>query len=413
MNDKVMINDHKIKISTKNIRSNDNTYTYFIAKMNLGKDPVTGKQKQHTFTAKTKEDLIKTLEREFGKPILPPEASYPLSSWLDTWINVYIKNSCKYGTVASYQGICNKRIKPELGDIAIKDLDEYKISSFLKKLEIQGKTDKYIHSTHDILRFALDYAVAKRYLFFNPCSVVPLKKRTHSRPTIFSPKDCVGFKKLIANSPYNNLFGLLMGTGMRIGEAIGLSWDCVDLERRRIYICNQITRTKIVDGKGCIDLWQTTPKNGVPHYIYISEKTAKYLEDEKIKQEREKQKYGDKWYSEHNLVFTKPCGSCLNYAIVNNHFKAAVILIGRPELKIHSIRHTFASIVWAATHNLNAIKDALGHCISSTTLDYIVIPEDTLIKNSSIIADYWDDTLVIDNLENEIEQCPSELFGDD
>lgn len=35
MNDKVMINDHKINISTKNIRSNDNTYTYFIAKMNL------------------------------------------------------------------------------------------------------------------------------------------------------------------------------------------------------------------------------------------------------------------------------------------------------------------------------------------------------------------------------------------
>lgn len=132
-----------------------------------------------------------------------------------------------------------------------------------------------------------------------------------------------------------------------------------------------------------------------------------------MKQEREKQKYGNKWYSEHNLVFTKPSGSCLNYAIVNNHFKAAVILIGRPELKIHSIRHTYASIVWAATHNLNAFKDALGHCISSTTLDYIVTPEDTLIKNSSIIADYWDDTLVIDNLEDEIEQCPSELFGDD
>lgn len=69
--------------------------------------------------------------------------------------------------------------------------------------------------------------------------------------------------------------------------------------------------------------------------------------------------------------------------------------MGRPELKIHSIRHTFASILWSMTHNLNAIKDALGHCTPSTTIDYIVTPEDTLIKYSSIISDYWDDTLVI------------------
>lgn len=52
------------------------------------------------------------------------------------------------------------------------------------------------------------------------------------------------FKKIIAHSPYNNLFGLLMGIGMRIGEAIGLSWDYMDFEKRRIHICNQIIRTK-------------------------------------------------------------------------------------------------------------------------------------------------------------------------
>ena len=46
-------------------------------------------------------------------------------------------------------------------------------------------------------------------------------------------------------------------------------------------------------------MWQTTPKNGVPHYIYISEKTAKYIEDEKMKQEI--QKLGKKWHNKHNL----------------------------------------------------------------------------------------------------------------
>ena len=40
------------------------------------------------------------------------------------------------------------------------------------------------------------------------------------------------------------------------------------------------------------------------------------------------------------------------------------------------------------THNLNAIKDAIGHCASRTTLDYIVTPEETLKKNSEIAAEY-------------------------
>lgn len=108
---------------------------------------------------------MKILERELGKPVLPPEASYLLSSWLDTWVNVYIKNCYRYSTIANYQRKIAKRIKPELGEIALKDLDEYKISRFYKKLEMQGSSDKTIKSIHIILDSALKYAVAKHYLY--------------------------------------------------------------------------------------------------------------------------------------------------------------------------------------------------------------------------------------------------------
>ena len=79
---------------------------------------------------------------------------------------------------------------------------------------------------------------------------------------------------------------------------------------------------------------------------------------------------------------------------------------------IHSIRHTYASIVWAMTHNLNAIKDALGHCASRTTLDYFVTPEGTLKRDSEMVADYWDNALTIENFNDVLSKCPSELFGD-
>ena len=61
MNDTVMINDHRLKISTKTVKANGRNYIYYIAKMNLGKDPTTGKQRQHDFTANSKENLINVL----------------------------------------------------------------------------------------------------------------------------------------------------------------------------------------------------------------------------------------------------------------------------------------------------------------------------------------------------------------
>ena len=67
------------------------------------------------FTVNSKEELIKILERELGKPVLPPEASYQLSSWLDTWINLFIKDFFRYNTIASNQRTINNKIKPELG----------------------------------------------------------------------------------------------------------------------------------------------------------------------------------------------------------------------------------------------------------------------------------------------------------
>ena len=47
-----------------------------------------------------------------------------------------------------------------------------------------------------------------------------------------------------------------------------------------------------------------------------------------------------------------------------------------------------------------------------TTLDYIVTPEETLKKNSEIAAEYWDNRLTIENFNDVLSQCPSELFED-
>ena len=71
MNNTVMINDHRLKISTKTVKANGRNYIYYIAKMNLGKDPTTGKQRQHDFTANSKEELIKILEENYVNLFFP------------------------------------------------------------------------------------------------------------------------------------------------------------------------------------------------------------------------------------------------------------------------------------------------------------------------------------------------------
>lgn len=388
MDNKVIIQGHMHTVSAKTVNKNGRSYEYFYTTLNLGKDPITGKQKQRTITAKTKEKLVEKLEDLQGTPVYSPSAFITLSEWLETWLHVYVEKCLKPTTISSYRYEIKKYINPSIGNILLKDIDEQIISSFYISMEKSGHSTSSILCTHRILSSALRYAACKKYILFNPCDTVPIKKRTYNRIPIFTPSEAVEYTKLIKNTPYENILGILSTTGMRISEAIGLSWDCIDMKARHMTIQNQIVCFKDKNGYKKY-LWQESTKNNVTRTLYIGDDTMNYLTQQKEKQNAERLYYGPAWKNEHNLVFTMPNGRFLKQDTIRNHFKDVVTLLGRPELHVHSLRHTVASVAWDKTHDIHAVQELLGHNNPRTTAYYTQTLENSLIEQSRAVENYW------------------------
>jgi integrase len=149
----------------------------------------------------------------------------------------------------------------------------------------------------------------------------------------------------------------LARTGMRLGEALALQWDDVDFEGRSITIQRTFSRGKI-----------GLPKNGKHRRIDMSMQLTQVLKD--AKHQRKLETINKGWGKVPDWVFVSSAGTPLDI----NHWRKRVFYkaIEKAELRrvrVHDIRHTYASLLIQAGESLAYVRDQLGHHSISVTVD--------------------------------------------
>lgn len=112
--------------------------------------------------------------------------------------------------------------------------------------------------------------------------------------------------------------------GMRIGELLGLQWDCVDFEKGTLLVNKQLLPLK-----GGYQLGPT--KNGTPHQLVPAQQVMKLLKVQQIKQAEQQLAMGELWYNPSNLVFTNEVGAHLAHVSVSKSFKRAAAAVPAPQ----------------------------------------------------------------------------------
>ena len=137
------------------------------------------------------------------------------------------------------------------------------------------------------------------------------------------------------------LYVLLATTGMRRGEACGLRWDDVDVDARRA----AIRQTRLVVDH---DVHVDTPKSrrGVRN-VALDAETVTVLRRWRAFQLQERMRWGEAW-TDTGLVFTREDGSPVHPDRVSKRFKARIAETDVPEIRLHDLRHTWASLALAA-----------------------------------------------------------------
>ena len=183
-----------------------------------------------------------------------------VKDYLAKWLEEVMRPQVKRSTYSAYSASC-KRIAPLIGRKMLQDLRPRDIDTMLRTLAAGGLSHSTLSVTRNLLYSALQYAVYPAELIgANPCAAVKLPKgaprHVTSRTVITDEKMREILAKLPPGHKYRVPCVICLHTGMRIGEALGLEWGDIDLEKGSIAIRRQMQELR----EGKHPMYFETPK---------------------------------------------------------------------------------------------------------------------------------------------------------
>lgn len=166
-----------------------------------------------------------------------------VSDYLDLWFNLYVKTELSYNTQLNYLGLIENHYKPAFGDYSLRSLSSTPIIEYMNALKISGYSQSMLVNVLRTFSCALDYAIEPlHYISFNPASLVKMPKSIQKKEelVILNKEDKERIFKRFENTRFFIVLALGYFCGLRISEACGLTWDCVDFEKREMRIEKQI-----------------------------------------------------------------------------------------------------------------------------------------------------------------------------
>ena len=376
-------------IYKKTVTRKGQEYTYWEAQVTVGADPGTGRQLRKTYTGKTQKEVREKMQAaavavqdgDFFEP-----SRMTVSQWLDLWLEEYSAD-WKYMTKQKYETVCRVHLKPALGATKLAKLTAPQIQRFYNELGRSGKVTrkkdakgkeserreplapKSIRLVHGILSKALNTAVRVGYIKHNPAELCTTPKLEKKEIRPLTDAQIKSFVALCETEEYGRIYKLILFTGLREGEALGLTWDCVDFARNELKIGRQLQR------QGDRDVLVPL-KNSKPRYLTAPAFVMQLLKDERLHQMEQRLAAGELWQGwqsaeEMNtaLVFVKDDGSCITAAALYQRYKHIVEQIGAPDSRVHDLRHTYAVLSLQNGDNVKTVQDNLGHATAAFTLD--------------------------------------------
>ncbi len=369
------------------------------ARFVAGHDPGTGKPVRKSVYAKTQKECRQKLAQAVAavdnNDYFEP-SKMELSTWLDIWTSEYMGDK-KYMTVKQYKAAVRNHIKPSLGAVKLSQLQPHTIQKFYNTLLSEGQkipkrdkdgkivkkdgktvyesapmSAKAVRNIHGVLTKALSVAVDIGYLRTNPADRVTLprvEKRDLAPLTDAQVKD---FLDKASSDDLEIIMKVILFTGLRESEALGLTWDCIDFKAGTVKVCKQLQKRKLEDGGATL----APTKNSKIRVLKPAPFVMGLLDRQYREQAAHRLKMGDMWQGWQTMadrntapVFTTPEGRYISQTSLRYHFKKVAKAIGVPNCRVHDLRHTFAVLSLQNGDDIKTVQGNLGHATAAFTLD--------------------------------------------
>jgi integrase len=337
----------------------------------LGRGPDGKKQQKWVGGFRTRREaeaaLTEALERVRTGTWADP-GRQTVGEYIEDWLTA-VRPSLRSSTATSYEHTLRKWVIPRIGHLRLGALTSAKLSALYGELLKSGRHNgkgglsaRSVAYTHRIVTHALKDAVFWGLLTRNPAAHVDPPRVARPEMKVWAQPEVQRFLASVVDDRLYALWAVLLATGLRRGEALGLRWDDVDLDRRRLSIQRAVT---VVDYKIVVSEPKTARGR---RSVSIDATTAAVLVAHRKRQLEERLAWGPAW-QDSGYVFTTEDGRVLHPQRVTQVFKRLVSEAGLPPIRLHDLRHTAATLALTAGIHPKVVSERLGHATIGITLD--------------------------------------------
>ncbi len=329
-----------------------------------GRDPETGKRiRRRKRIAGTKKEAERALTAELkridaGKP--PRETRMTLGRWVDEHFQKWC-NGVSARTLKGYRQAIDTYVPEHLLRRRLEALSPSDLQGLFNEMSERGLSPTTVRGLRAVLRRALNRAMKLGLVERNAATLVDLPKPAKKEMRALSAAETKRFLEVAAEDRWHALWVLLVTTGLRPGEALGLKWG--DWTGDKLSVRRALVR---VPGQGW-SLEET--KNRRSRVVALPEMTQKALGAHRARHAEQRLRLGADLV-DRGFIFATRSGNPLDATnISKKNFKPLLAAAGLPPIRLYDLRHTAATLRFVNGEHPKVVQEMLGHASITLTMD--------------------------------------------
>jgi len=342
--------------------------TVYEVVVDLGPDPLTGNRRQRSKSFATRREAQKALTAwyaEIDAGVAVDRSGETVRDLLDRWLSDYATGRVRPSTMRSYQTTIRNHLVPHLGATRVQQLTPADVRGAYAAMRREGLGTRSVVLCHLRLRQALRMALADGLV---PRVVTDAVQPPKDRPrelVVWTADQARAFlavatsPETIAHQDNAVIWPLLLTTSLRRGEACALRWLDIDPDAGVIHV------RQTLSGHGDVGPPKTPSSR---HAAAAPASLLRALREHRVRQNERRLHMGAAW-TDNGLVFCTPFGHYIHPDALHPTFKRLCKMASVPAIRIHDLRHTYATIALDLGVDLRDLSRQMGHHRTGVTLD--------------------------------------------
>ena len=292
------------------------------------------------------------------------------TDFITDWLKM-MKSRVEITTYTSYERAIIHKIVPYFEPLhyTLQDMEQHPkyIQDFYQHELDCGLTANTVIHYHANIRKCLQYAFQIGMIRSNPADRVERPRKEKFKSEIYSGEELEQLFKVIQGDPSE--FGVIMAAfyGLRRSEIVGLKWDAIDFENKKISIQHTVVTAKVNGTVAEIARDKTKTKSSC-RTLPLIPACEQMLNKMKKEQEQNRKVCGKSYCTDYlDYIYVDPMGKRIRPDFLSQHFPDFLVAHQMKRIRFHDLRHSCASLLYANGVSLKEIQEWLGHSDISTT----------------------------------------------